>query len=189
MARKSKMAEINKPKILLHSCCAGCTAYVSKLLEKEYAVTSYFFNPNIQPFSEYEKRCAELKKYCQKIETPFIEADYEMDKWQELIEGFESEPEKGERCLICYAMRLEKTAEFAREHGYDYFATTLSVSPHKLADRINQFGNKITRMYGVKFHEADFKKNDGYKQACAISRAENFYRQNYCGCVYSQRKA
>jgi len=181
------MAEV-KPKLLLHSCCAGCAAYVIKLLSKNYAVTSYFFNPNIQPKEEYQKRKKELKKYCQKVKISFIEADYELAKWQELTKGFEFEPEKGKRCLICYAMRLEKTAEYAQKNSYEYFATTLSVSPHKLADRINQFGLKIAELYKVKFYQADFKKNDGFKKACQISRQENFYRQDYCGCVYSQRK-
>jgi len=177
-----------KPKFLLHSCCAGCAAYVIKLLSNDYNVSCYFYNPNIHPEGEYQKRKQELKKYCQKVKTLFIEADYEIDKWQELIKGFEFESEKGKRCLICYAMRLEKTAQFAQKQKFDYFGSTLSVSPHKLADRINQFGNKIARMYDVKFYQADFKKNDGFKKACALSKQENFYRQDYCGCVYSQRK-
>ena len=182
------MAKITKPKFLLHSCCAGCTAYVIKLLSNDYTVTSYYFNPNIHPEEEYQKRRDELIKYCQKVNTPFIEANYEKDKWFELTKGFEFEPEKGKRCMICYAMRLEKSAEYAKEHGFDYFGTTLSVSPHKLADRINQFGNKVAEFYKVRFYQADFKKNDGFKKACTLSKQENFYRQDYCGCVYSQRK-
>ncbi|MFH1597973.1 MAG: epoxyqueuosine reductase QueH [Patescibacteria group bacterium] len=181
------MVKVKKPKLLLHSCCAGCTAYVIQLLSKEYQVTSYFFNPNIHPDQEYKQRCQELKNYCKKTKAPFIEGEYQAEKWQQLTKGFEFEPEKGKRCLICYAMRLEKTAEHAKQNGFDFFATTLSVSPHKLADRINQFGNKLAELYGVKFYEADFKKQEGYKKACAISKEENFYRQDYCGCSFSKR--
>lgn len=176
-----------KPKLLLHTCCAPCTAYVIQLLKKDYEITGYFYNPNIHPEVEYQKRLDEEKKYFDKISLELIEGPYDMEKWFELIKGCENEPERGERCGICYRMRLEHCGRFGLENGFDLFSTTLSLSPHKDAGKINQIGGEVSETVGLRFLEADFKKNDGFKQSLEISRVEGFYRQNYCGCVFSQK--
>ena len=173
-------------KILLHTCCAPCSAYVLKLLET-FNVSVFYCNSNIDTVEEYEKRKNECQKYCQKNNIPFIESKYEPDEWALYIEGLENENEGGKRCEKCFDLRLIKTAEFARKNGFDYFATTLSISPHKNSQLINKIGNRIAAKVGVKFYEADWKKEDGYKKSCEISKEEGFYRQNYCGCKYSKR--
>ncbi|HRY59836.1 MAG TPA: epoxyqueuosine reductase QueH [Patescibacteria group bacterium] len=174
-------------KLLLHTCCAPCSAYVLKLLET-FDVSVFYYNPNIDTADEYEKRKNECQKYCEKNGIKFIEITYQPKEWQLYIEGLESEPEGGKRCEKCFELRLTKTAEFALKNGFDYFATTLSISPHKNSKLINEIGNKIANQFGLKFLEADWKKEDGYKKSCEISRNEGFYRQNYCGCKYSNWK-
>lgn len=176
-----------KPKLLLHTCCAPCSAYIIQLLKKDYEVTGYFYNPNVHPEAEYQKRLEEEQRYFNKIGLELIEGPYDERDWFELTKGHEDDPEKGERCWICYRMRLEHVSRFGLEHGFELFTTTLSLSPHKDAEKINQIGREIAEEIGLRFLEADFKKNDGFRKSLKISRCEHFYRQNYCGCVYSQK--
>ena len=129
----------------------------------------------------------ELKKFCNNQKTDFIEGEYEKDQWSTVIRGLELEPEGGRRCWACYQMRLGKTAQYAKNNNFDYFTTTLSISPHKKADKINQLGQGLEKQLGIKFYQADFKKKDGFKKANELSKQYNFYRQEYCGCIYSKR--
>lgn len=174
-----------KSKLLLHICCATCAAYVLKELEEDYDVTAYYYNPNIYPEKEYKIRFVEAKKFCEKNNINFIEECPDQDRWFELTKGHEKDPERGDRCTICYGMRLQKTAQYAKKYGFDYFGTDLSISPHKDANRLNSIGNKLSDSMNIKYLEANFKKKDGFKKAMNISRCENFYRQDYCGCKYS----
>lgn len=176
-----------KPKLLLHTCCAPCAGYVVQLLQKDYDITGYFYNPNIHPEAEYQKRFEEEKKYFNRLGLELIEGPYDMEDWFELTKGHEHDLERGERCWLCYRMRLEHVGRFARENGFDSFTTTLSLSPHKDANKINQIGQELAESLGIKFFEADFKKDNGFKKSLEISHAEGFYRQNYCGCVFSQK--
>jgi len=174
-------------KILLHTCCAPCGAYVIEQLQKDFKVTVYFYNPNIHPFEEYEKRKGEIEQFCQRHGIKFIEEKYCPADWFLAVKGLESEPERGRRCLVCFKMRLGKTAEFARENGFDLFTTTLTISPHKRTDQIFAAGQEAEEKSGTKFLAQDWKLSDGFKCSCKISKKENFYRQRYCGCVFSKR--
>lgn len=173
--------------LLLHVCCATCGAFVLEQLRKDYTVTAYYYNPNIYPDKEYRIRRDEAKRYCDENSIPWIEEGPDPERWFALTKGHEKDPERGERCTICYRMRLERTVQRARLDGFDLFATDLSISPHKDAQRLNQIGTALAEQYGVRFLTADFKKKDGFKQAMALSRDHDFYRQNYCGCLYSRR--
>jgi predicted adenine nucleotide alpha hydrolase (AANH) superfamily ATPase len=175
--------------ILLHTCCAPCACYpIKELRNQGFKITLFYYNPNIHPVSEYRARLNELKKYLDKMpEVQLIQGEYENKIWFELVRGLENEPEGGKRCGICYAMRLKKTADLAKTKNFDYFASTLSISPHKKTNRINELANKLAQELGIKFFERDWKKMDGFKRACEISKKENFYRQNYCGCIYSKK--
>lgn len=172
-------------KLLLHVCCAPCASYVIKLLQADYDITAYFYNPNIYPDEEYDRRFLEVKRYLVKIKLPFISEAYDQENWFNLVKGHENDPEKGDRCTICYKMRLEKTVQYAKENGFDLFATDLSISPHKDAKRINKIGKELEEKHGIKFLKADFKKQEGFKKSLIISKEEGFYRQDYCGCIYS----
>lgn len=177
-----------KPKLLLHACCMGCGAYVSKLLaEQGYKITVYFYNPNIFPASEYEKRRAEAKRIAREFKLKFIAGDYNHDKWLQLVRGREHDPERGERCLICYKERMEAAAKLAKEKNFEYFATTLSISPHKASGAISEIGGNLEKERGVKFFDFDFKKDDGFRKSCALAKELGLYRQNYCGCEYSRQ--
>ncbi len=170
--------------ILLHTCCAPCSIYVlERLKEQGFAPTIYYYNPNIHPRDEYVLRLEELKRYCEKKAIPVIEAEYDAPEWFKLVKGLEHEPEKGNRCEVCFTMRLKKAADYARENGFEYFGTSLTISPHKDAVLINKIGREMSK----DFYEADWKKNEGFKKACELSRLEGFYRQNYCGCIYSKK--
>ena len=175
-----------KQRLLLHTCCAVCSAYVLEKLGEDYNLTVFYYNPNIHPKEEYLHRLKESKEYCQKIGVNFIEGQYDTDKWFELIKGHEQDPEKGERCRICYRMRMEETTKYAKKQGYDIFATTLTISPHKDAGSINKIGLDLEKEFGVKYLEADFKKQDGFKKTMELANQEGFYKQNYCGCVFSR---
>ena len=176
-----------KEKLLLHICCATCAAYVLESLCDQYEITAYYYNPNIYPDEEYQKRFSEAKKYCHEHKIAFVEETPNRQDWFSLTMGHEHDPERGQRCTICYRMRLQKTAEYAREHGFQMWGTDLSISPHKDAKRLNEIGAEFEKVFRVKFLEADFKKRDGFKKAMDISRKEGFYRQDYCGCIYSQK--
>ncbi len=175
------------PKILLHSCCAPCSTHVIQELQKEYEVTVFYFNPNIFPEAEYKKRLKELENYLGKIKVNLIIGKYDHQQWLKIINGLELEPEGGERCFVCYKYRLEETARKAREMGFDIFCSTLSISPHKNAEKINEFGKELAKKYKIGYLESNWKKKNGFQISCQISREEGFYRQEYCGCEFSIR--
>ncbi len=172
-------------KILLHTCCAPCTAPVHDELNNNFHVTAFYFNPNIAPRSEYIKRLEELKRYAEIRSLEVIDADYCVRIWTSHVKAFRKLRERSERCWRCYHFRLEETFKYAKQNGYDMVATTLSISPHKDAGQINAIGKKLESVYSVPFLEADFKKNGGFEKSTALSRELGFYRQQYCGCVYS----
>lgn len=180
------------PNLLLHSCCAPCSSYVISYLTKYFNITIFYYNPNISPIEEYNKRKEEQIKLINSIkqENPIniIDCDYDNNLYEEKIKGLEQEPEKGKRCTICFNLRLEKTAVTAKNNNYDYFGTTLTVSPYKNCQLINEIGYNLENKYNIKWLPSDFKKNDGYKKSIELSKKYNLYRQNYCGCKYSQNK-
>ncbi len=178
-------------KLLLHCCCAPCSSATLEMLKEHFEITVYFYNPNIQPKQEFEKRYEEQMRLIAEHfngDIPVILAPYEGEKFLEIAKGRELLPEKGERCFLCYKQRMEKSAAYAKEHGFDCFTTSLSISPHKNADWINEIGLELQKEYGVKFIYSDFKKRNGYKRSIELSRQYNLYRQDYCGCIYSKRK-
>ena len=181
-----------RPRILLHSCCAPCSSWVITFLTKYFDITILYYNPNIAPIDEYEKRKAEQIRLINEIEhegkIDIIDCDYDNDIYEERIKGYETCPERGARCTICFNLRLEKTAQIAAQERYDYFCSTLTVSPYKNANLINEIGKNLSQKYKVKWLYSDFKKNEGYKHSIELSKKYNLYRQDYCGCIYSQRK-
>jgi len=176
-----------KPNILLHSCCAPCSTTVIERLKDYFNITIIYYNPNIEPFSEYDKRKKEQIRIIELYGLRYLDCDYNNDKFHEMSKGLELEPEKGIRCHKCYEMRLEYTAQLAKQKGFDYFGTTLTVSPYKLSNIINEIGLKLSNIYDIKFLVSDFKKNNGYKNSIELSKEYDLYRQNYCGCIYSKR--
>lgn len=175
-----------KSSLLLHVCCAPCATHVVQLLKHDFEVTLYFYNPNIHPQEEYERRLKEMRVLAEKIGVKFVQDKYDLERWFKATKGYEEEREGGKRCEICYRLRLEQTARFAIEHGYDCFTTTLSISPHKKAAVLNSIGEDLACRYGLNFYSADFKKKDGYKISCQLSKEYGLYRQDYCGCIYSR---
>lgn len=179
--------------LFLHCCCAPCSSYVLEYLSEYMELILYFYNPNITEESEYEKRKRELKRLVQEQtyshRIRFVDADYDNALFFQMAKGLEDEPECGRRCLKCYEMRLQKTAEMAVKAGADYFCTTLSISPHKNADWLMQIGERLGNEYGIPYLPSDFKKRNGYKRSIELSREYGLYRQNYCGCVYSKEAA
>ena len=173
------------PKMLLHACCAPCSSSVIEQLRDEYDLTMYYYNPNIHPQKEYQIRCNEMIRWCEKCELPLIVCDYDPASWDERIRGLEDEAERGERCTVCYQLRMEAAARRAQLESFDVFTTVLSISPHKDADRINRLGEELEELTKVKFYSANFKKKGGFQRSLEISKEEGFYRQNYCGCRYS----
>ncbi len=180
------------PSLLLHSCCAPCSSYCIEYLSQYFNITVFYYNPNIYPEAEYEKRKAEQKRFISEIKTHYpvklLDCDFESESFYSAIKGLENAREGGERCFICYGLRLEKTAIQAKENKFDYFTTTLTISPLKNAEKINEIGEKLSQKYNVNFLPSDFKKKEGYKRSIELSREYNLYRQNYCGCVFSQNK-
>lgn len=177
-----------KKRLLLHSCCSSCSAGVIEKLQPYFEITVFYYNPNIHPDVEYLKRKNEQQKYLAKINIPFVEGSYKSEIFFKLVKGLELEIEGGRRCFKCFEMRLRETAEFGEKYNFQFFATTLTVSPYKNANNINILGCTIEKNYNIKYLVSDFKKKEGYKRSLEISKKEKFYRQNYCGCVYSQRK-
>ncbi|NIM58898.1 MAG: hypothetical protein GTO16_08155 [Candidatus Aminicenantes bacterium] len=178
---------MNKPKLLVHVCCASDALYVLDLLKKDYQVSGYFYNPNIHPAEEYELRWQDARKVAQELKVKFIDEIYDDESWFKITQKFKDEPEKGRRCDICYAMRLEKTAQKASTLGYDMFATVMSLSPWKKANVLNRLGKMFASRYKINFLEANFKKKDGFKKSVEMSKRHGLYRQNYCGCLYSKK--
>lgn len=178
------------PSLLLHSCCAPCSSYVLEYLSKYFSVTVFYYNPNISKKEEYEKRKAEQIRLIGEMKTnnkvSFLDCDYNPAEFFDCAKGYENCTEGGERCFRCYRLRLEKTAQTAKNQNFDYFCTTLSISPLKNAQKINEIGFDVESEQGVKWLPSDFKKREGYKRSIELSRQFDLYRQNYCGCVYSK---
>ena len=204
---KISAAETGAPTLFLHSCCAPCSSYVLEYLRKYFRITVFYFNPNITEDAEYRKRVAEQKRLIaaynerliewvdtdtvndaggQSACAEVIEGDYEPSRFFEIAKGLESCPEGGERCFACYELRLRETAKRAKAGQYDYFTTTLSISPLKNAAKLNEIGEKLAAEFGVAWLPSDFKKKDGYKRSIELSKEYDLYRQDYCGCVYSR---
>lgn len=186
IARQTNEAKA-KPKLLLHSCCGPCSTQVIDFLKNDYDITIYYYNPNIDTDEEFSHRLAEQKRYCEIVGVEVLEDGYNPDEFTCAVKGFENEKEGGARCPICFALRLSKTAKKAKALGYDKFGTTLSVSPHKNAEVINDVGFFIGTCEGIEFLEGNYKKQDGYKKSIELSKKYNLYRQNYCGCKFSKR--
>lgn len=175
-----------KLKLLLHTCCAPCSGFLAQTLSANYQLTIYFDNSNIYPKIEYLKRLKEVKDFFANQQINFIKTKYNHSDWQKKIEGLEHEPEKGKRCKLCYYHRLKNTASYAQKHGFDSFASTLAISPHKDVKILNNLGRALAIKYNIKFLSGDWKKQDGFKRAMALSHREGFYHQHYCGCEFSQ---
>ena len=180
-----------RKKLLLHSCCAPCSSYCLEYLTKYFDVTVFYYNPNISEKAEFDKRVSELKRFVREADLyqkpEIIVGEYEPDVFEKMAEGLENEPERGGRCTVCYRLRLTKSAEYATTHGFDYFTTTLSISPYKDAERLVKIGEELAEKYGVSYLPSDFKKKNGYKRSIELSEEYGLYRQDYCGCVYSKK--
>ncbi len=178
-----------RPKLLLHSCCGPCSSSVLELLVKYFDVDIYYYNPNIYPESEFIKRSNTQEKLLNQLnnKTKFIEGKYDYDLYKESVIGLEKEPEGGLRCKKCINLRMEQACKYAKEHNYDFFTTTLSVSPHKNSKMINEIGYSLQEKYNIPYLYSDFKKKEGYKRSIVLSKEYNLYRQDYCGCEYSLR--
>ena len=187
-----------RPSLMLHSCCAPCSSYVLMYLSRYFDITVLYFNPNIYPPEEFDKRATEQERLINRLneelgenadfsKITFIRGDYEPKLFFEMAKGMENIPEGGERCHKCYELRLREAAMAAKEGGYDYFTTTLTISPLKNAAKLNEIGERIGEELGVKHLPSDFKKREGYKQSIELSKKYDLYRQNYCGCVYSKQ--
>lgn len=178
----------NKPKILVHVCCATCAVWAQHLLAKDYDIIFFFYNPGIYPEREYNKRLLDVKRLAARKDVKLILEKHDHRRWRNMVRSHESDPEGGMRCLACYRDRLEKTARRAIDFSIPFFTSTLTTSPHKKSKEINQIGEEIGKKYGVDFLERDFKKKNGFKRSIELSKKFNFYRQNYCGCEFSIRK-
>ncbi len=178
------------PTLFLHSCCAPCSSYVLEYLSKYFKITVFYYNPNIYPDEEYYKRVEEQKQFIKdfKSDNPidFVEGNFDKDRFYAVTKGMENLPEGGERCFKCYELRLREAAKYAKSHGFDYFTTTLSISPLKNAQKLNEIGLSLANEYSIKYLVSDFKKKNGYKRSVEISRQYGMYRQNYCGCIFSK---
>lgn len=179
------------PTLLLHSCCAPCSSYVLNYLSDYFKITVLYYNPNISPIEEYEKRKQEqirlINEMSFKNKVSIMDCDYDNDKFELLACGLENEKEGGARCFKCYNLRLEKTAILAKENSFDYFGTTLTVSPYKNSKKLNEIGSILEEKYEIPYLYSDFKKKEGYKKSIEFSKQYNLYRQNYCGCKYSKQ--
>ncbi len=182
-----------KPSLLLHSCCAPCSSYVLEYLAPYFTICDFYYNPNISPKKEYEDRKEELVRLIDEMglstQVTFLEGTYQPEEFFDMAKGLEDLPEGGERCFRCYEMRLRESAKIAKEQGAEYFATTLTISPLKNAQKLNEIGEKLAEEYGVKYLPSDFKKKNGYKRSVELSAQYELYRQNYCGCVFSKLQA
>lgn len=177
------------PSVLLHSCCAPCSSYCIEYLSQYFRVTVFYYNPNIYPDSEYYHRVKEqqefINRFPAKYPVGFIEGDFDTQEFYKAAKGLEQEPERGARCTECFKLRLGRTAEVASEKRFDYFTSTLTISPMKDAALLNRIGSEMGEVHGVKWLPSDFKKKNGYLRSCELSREYGIYRQDYCGCVFS----
>ncbi len=192
-----KLIEKNKkegitPSLLLHACCAPCSSYCLEYLAEYFKITVFYYNPNIYPESEYAHRVAEEKRLIASLpvknKIDFIEGRFDPSEFYDAVKGLETAKEGGERCFTCFELRLRETARLAKERGFDYFTTTLTISPLKNAAKLNEIGEALADEYGVLHLPSDFKKKEGYKRSIELSRQYSLYRQNYCGCVFSRRE-
>lgn len=178
------------PTLLLHSCCAPCSSYCIEYLSQFFKITVFYYNPNISEETEYRKRVEEEKRFIHEFPAKYlvsmIEGEYDTKKFYDIAKGYEKVPEGGERCFRCYEMRLRETAKVAKQQNFDYFTTTLSISPLKNAQKLNEIGKKLSEEYEVSYLFSDFKKKEGYKRSIQLSEEYGLYRQNFCGCVYSK---
>lgn len=185
-------AEGKIPSVLLHSCCAPCSSHVISTLTPYFDITILYYNPNIEPYEEYEKRKQEeirfIKEFPNQNKLTIIDCDHDNDLFHKTIKGLEQEKEGGARCIKCYYLRLDKTAQIAQENNFDYFATTLTVSPLKNSQKLNEIGEYLSNKYNIKYLYSDFKKKEGYKHSIELSKEYNLYRQDYCGCIYSKQE-
>ena len=180
-----------KPKLLLHACCAPCSSAVLERLREHFSITILYYNPNIYPPQEYHRREQELERFLQDAGMSgisLIELPYDPQEFYTAVKGLEAEPERGERCTVCYRLRMEQAARYAAAHGFDWFTTTLSISPVKDPVRINQIGQELAQKYGVAHLPSEFRKKNGYKRSLELSAEYGLYRQDYCGGVFSVRK-
>ena len=179
-----------RPSLLLHACCAPCSSYVLEYLSKYFSITLFFFNPNISAKAEYDTRYEELLRLVSEMglesSVKTVNGDYQPERFFAIAKGLEQLPEGGERCKKCYALRLEEAAKEAALGGFDYFTTTLSISPHKNAEWLNTIGASLSQEYGVPYLFSDFKKRGGYLRSCELSEKYGLYRQDFCGCLYSK---
>lgn len=178
------------PKLLLHSCCAPCSSYCLEYLSQYFEITVLYYNPNISPEVEFRKRAEEQRRLISEmpVKNPvsLVVDDYDPEEFFGVVKGLENAPEGGERCFACYRLRLERAARYAKERGFDYFCSTLSISPLKNAQKLNEIGAELSEIYSVQNLPNDFKKNGGYLRSIELSREFDLYRQNYCGCVFSK---
>lgn len=174
-------------KLLLHTCCGPCATHCVNELKEGYDLTMYFFNPNIHPYGEYERRLEEAGRVAAEFEVPIIDEEYPVDDWLEMIKGFENDKEGGTRCRLCFVMRLEQVAKHAKENGFDCFTTTMTISPHKDSEKINEIGERMAQKHGVEWVHSDFKEDKGFQKSVELSNKLGLYRQKYCGCFYSVR--
>jgi len=177
--------EPKKPTLLLHACCGPCLSHVLHLLKDYFSITVYYYNPCIYPNEEYLKRLVEVKKLCSIYSVSLLEGEYNPTEFYSLVKGREEDKEGGDRCKICLAMRIDNTGKIAKENSFDYFTTTLSISPLKDANYLNTVGISLQEKYGVNYLVSDFKKKDGYLNSIKLSKEYGLYRQNYCGCEFS----
>lgn len=179
------------PKVLLHSCCAPCSSYCLEYLSEYFSITVFYYNPNIYPEAEFRKRVIEQQQFIQRFPARnpinFIEGEYDTKLFYETVKGLENCPEGAERCSACYHMRLEESAKTGKQESCDYFTTTLSISPHKNATKLNEIGQQIATEQGIMYLPSDFKKKNGYKRSVKLSEEYGMYRQNYCGCIFSSQ--
>ena len=188
LATTKNIDQQKKPRLLLHVCCAPCSSHCISVLDPFFDITVFYYNPNISPFEEYERRYAEEVRFLKEAYPHIcvVNAEYDSDSFEKLAKGLEDLPEGGERCKRCYRLRLKKSGEYAKQNGFDYFTTTLTVSPYKHSDTLNEIGEEVSKECGVKYLFSDFKKQDGYKHSIELSKKYNLYRQDYCGCKYSK---
>ena len=189
---EKQMKELKEgTELLLHACCAPCSSAVLERLANYFKISIFYYNPNITDKDEYDKRIEEIKKLISLIHPKYpvklIEGDYTPEKFMSMAKSLEEEPERGKRCYKCYELRLEETAKIAEKQGFQVFATTLTLSPHKNSNWINEIGEKLNKEYNTTYLYSDFKKKEGYKRSIILSKEYNLYRQDYCGCIYSKR--
>ncbi len=179
-------------KLLIHSCCAPCSSYVLEYLSDYFEITVFYYNPNIYPEEEYNRRVEEQQRLINsmplKHRVLFRQGEYLPKEYYGYVKGLEEEPEGGERCFRCYRMRLREAARLAKEDSFDFYTTTLSISPHKKAEKLNEIGNELAKEFGVKYLPSDFKKKNGYRRSIELSKEYDLYRQDYCGCIFSRKE-